>query len=75
MIKTLLAHIAMLIGLCGPASVFADTEATRFGWVEFIEIQPWGIKTKAKLDSGALTSAMHAVDLAEFQRDDDNIGR
>ncbi|MDZ7782352.1 MAG: RimK/LysX family protein [Halioglobus sp.] len=40
--------------------------------MEFATIQPWDIKVKAKLDSGALTSSMQAEDIEEFERDDEN---
>ncbi len=40
-----------------------------YGWVEKTEIEPWGVEVKAKLDSGALTSSMHATDLSRYQQD------
>lgn len=41
------------------------------GWIEKIKIQPWGVETKAKLDTGALTSSMHAEDIERFEKDDE----
>lgn len=40
-----------------------------YGWVEKAEIEPWGVEVKAKLDSGALTSSMHAEHLERYQQD------
>lgn len=41
------------------------------GWIEKIQIQPWGVEAKAKLDTGALTSSMHAEDIERFEKDDE----
>lgn len=41
------------------------------GWVEMITIEPWGTQIKAKLDTGALTSSMHADPIERFERDDE----
>jgi hypothetical protein len=38
------------------------------GWLESIVIEPWGVKLRAKLDTGAKTSAMHAQDVEWFKR-------
>jgi len=40
-----------------------------FGWVEMAELHPWGVQAKAKLDTGALTSSMHAENIERFERD------
>ncbi len=42
--------------------------AETLGWIEKIEIQPWGVEAKAKLDTGALTSSMHAEDIERFEK-------
>jgi hypothetical protein len=39
------------------------------GWVEWIEVEPEGIRMKAKLDSGADTSSINAMNLRRFRRD------
>lgn len=44
---------------------------TQFGWLEMATIEPWGVAVKAKLDSGALTSSMHATQIEEFEKDGD----
>ncbi|GAB3376111.1 ATP-dependent zinc protease [Spongiibacter taiwanensis] len=40
-----------------------------YGWLEMATIEPWGVAVKAKLDSGALTSSMHAENIEEFIKD------
>jgi len=39
------------------------------GWLESVVLQPWNIKLRAKLDSGAKTSSLHATDIEYFKRD------
>jgi hypothetical protein len=39
------------------------------GWLENVVLQPWNIKLRAKLDSGAKTSSLHAKDIEYFKRD------
>ena len=39
------------------------------GWLESVILQPWNIKLRAKLDTGAKTSSLHAVDIDRFERD------
>ncbi|MCC6917311.1 ATP-dependent zinc protease [Nitrosomonas sp.] len=38
------------------------------GWVEFIRLEPWGIKTPARIDTGANTSSMSARDISVFKK-------
>ena len=42
---------------------------TVYGWIENARIEPWGAEVKAKLDTGALTSSLHATDIERFERD------
>ncbi len=39
------------------------------GWLERVFLEPWDIKLRAKLDTGAKTSSLHAVDIERFERD------
>ena len=39
------------------------------GWVEKVTLEPWGLAVKAKLDTGALTSSIHATDIERFRRE------
>ena len=45
--------------------------ADTYGWIEEVAMQPWDVEIKAKLDTGALTSSMHAEDIERFKRDGD----
>lgn len=40
------------------------------GWVERVTLEPWSFTVKAKLDSGAKTSSLHAENIQLFERDD-----
>lgn len=39
------------------------------GWLEGAYLQPWGVRVRAKLDSGALTSSIHAEDIETYSVD------
>ena len=39
------------------------------GFVEWVTVEPAGLRLKARLDTGALTSSLHSVDTQVFQRD------
>lgn len=47
----------------------ATPSAAVFGWLEKVTLSPWGVTVKAKLDSGALTSSMHASNVETLTRD------
>lgn len=39
------------------------------GWLEYVVLEPWQIKLRAKLDTGAKTSSLHALNIERFIRD------
>lgn len=39
------------------------------GWLESVVLQPWGVKLRGKLDTGAKTSSIHAVNIQYFNRE------
>ncbi len=54
--------------LWGTFGAFAQ-ERQVAGWLEWVVLEPYGLKLKGKLDTGAKTSSLHAVDIEYFQRD------
>lgn len=63
--------VAVLV-LTGCASAVAGSAETPrvWGWVEKAVVMPLRATVKAKLDTGALTSSIHAEEVERFQRDD-----
>ncbi|EKF73504.1 hypothetical protein A11A3_13240 [Alcanivorax hongdengensis A-11-3] len=64
-VRMLLAALLMALA----ATVSADDAKPVFGWVEKVNLEPWGVEVKAKLDSGALTSSLHAKNIEIFKKD------
>ena len=69
----LLAHAVLLAG-CAQASdagIEKRSEAPKriVGWVERVAVSPIAFPVKAKLDTGARTSSIHAEDIERFLRD------
>ncbi len=72
----LLTFIITLTSILSPNLAFAEPDEEKeeretlvAGWLESIILQPWGIKLRAKLDTGAKTSSLHAEDIERFERD------
>lgn len=64
-IITLLASILATF----PVAATEKNERIIAGWLEMVVLHPWQVKLKAKLDSGAKTSSIHAENLEYFERD------
>lgn len=62
---------AVTLILIGSAMLHAQAgaEPRTLGWLEWAWLQPGHIKVKTKLDTGARTSSIHAVDIQRFERD------
>lgn len=56
-----------------PVSVADDKVTIQqiYSWKEYVRVYPSGMQFKAKLDSGAKTSSLHATEIEEFERDDE----
>jgi len=52
------------------ATTAADARIRTYGWLEWAFLKPDHVRIKAKLDTGAKTSSIHAVDIEKFTRDD-----
>lgn len=53
-----------------PGAVAGDDDSPRvFGWLERAVVMPVDTTVKAKLDTGALTSSIHATDIGAHQQD------
>lgn len=62
-----------LAGLCLlPAAYACATHKNVVGWVEKGKIMPWGVVTKLKMDTGALTSSLQAENIEKFKKDGKN---
>ena len=68
----------LLLALTGSNTALADSRTPGkviAGWVEKVTMQPWDIVVSAKLDTGALTSSIYAVDVERVDRDGERWGR
>ena len=63
--------VVQLIGVSDALSSGKDKQVV--GWVEYVTILPENIKIKAKLDTGARTSSLNAVNMVEFERGGDTL--
>lgn len=58
-----------MAAFAGPSIGYSDDQKAIYGWIENVRIQPGDITLKAKLDTGATTSSLHAEDIEKFERD------
>lgn len=79
LIRSLLLCVALTAALPSlardvpPENRVSQPAATRdshdvVGWVEFVTLEPYGVIAKAKLDTGAKTSSLHARKIQYFKR-------
>ncbi len=62
-----------IFSLAATAAEVVDKEddhiQIKTGWLESVILEPWKIKLIAKLDTGAKTSSLHAIDIHRFEQD------
>lgn len=79
MMPTLLDSVAswsavvVAAGLCLSTAAMSATEGTsqglrEAGWLQSVRLEPHRVRVTAKLDTGAKSSAIHAVDVERFER-------
>lgn len=54
--------------LNGPVVAAADSAKPIVGWIEDIFVHPGDVLIRAKLDTGADVSSLHALDIEEFEK-------
>ncbi len=64
------AYVAVACLVAWPATATSG-EKNIMGWVEYVRIEPVDFFVKAKLDTGAKTSSMHAEDIETFKKNGD----
>ncbi|GGE73595.1 ATP-dependent Zn protease [Streptosporangium jomthongense] len=72
-----LIPLSLIAALVLPAGASAETEPQTdapvpetLGFVEWVVMNDTGLRLKARLDTGAKTSSLHAVNVEEFEKDD-----
>lgn len=64
------APLLLLVGLCtAHAEEDEHTLPPTYGWLEWAALEPGHVLMRAKLDTGARTSSLSAVDIERFERD------
>jgi len=58
--------LAMLIMVCSTLPLAAEPQTV--GWLEGAYLQPWGVRVRAKLDTGAKTSTIHAENIKPYEK-------
>lgn len=60
--------LVMLVTVAPVKAANAPLARSLLGWVEWVVLEPQKLRVKARLDTGAKTSSLHAVDVMEFRR-------
>lgn len=64
------APLLLLVGLCAAhAEEGEQALPPAYGWLEWAALEPGHVLMRAKLDTGARTSSLSAVDIERFTRD------
>ncbi len=62
--------ITLVLCFSMASSVHAEHQGPLIaGWLEVVIISPWKLRLRAKLDTGAKTSSIHATHIEKFKRD------
>ena len=61
--------LVTLVTLAPVKAADAPRARSLLGWIEWVVLEPQKLRVKARLDTGAKTSSLHAVDVVEFERD------
>jgi hypothetical protein len=66
---SLVAAFVALLAAVAPSRAAQQDALPVAGWLERARISPGEVVMEAKLDSGALTSSLHATNIEKFERD------
>ncbi|ADJ29300.1 ATP-dependent zinc protease [Nitrosococcus watsonii] len=65
----ILTALVLSLMLNAAASAQEKEQPPIFGWLELAKFVNWPVVAKVKMDTGALSSSLHATNLEYFQRD------
>lgn len=71
-----LSNLIALALLLAPPALFANAHTNgggvpeKLGFVEWVVLEETGLRLKARLDTGAKTSSLHAVNVEPYKKDD-----
>lgn len=73
--KMILLGLMLAFGITAPIAKEKDPARVIAGWVENVAVENQGFEVKAKLDTGAMTSSIHALNIESFKKGDDDYVR